>query len=170
MTPVLVSAPDSSPVDLSALKLHCSVESDTDDWDDLLLGLRDAAVGYLDGWTGVLGRSIMPQSWSVEAVGAGCILLPMPDVTEASADYGAGSVELTVVASEAGPTVEVVAAGTITFSCAMPAPKLAVAVLIIKMLVEHWFRFRGTVNVGALSSEIPMTASSLIQSLRWRRV
>lgn len=167
MSPVLVSAPEAFPVDLAALKLHCAVDSS--DWDDLLIALRDAAIGHLDGWNGVLGRAIMPQTWAIEAGCAGAVLLPMPDVTSAEVDYGDGAVALDVVAGDAGPTVEVNAAGTITFDCALTASKLPVAVVIIKMMVQHWFAHRGVVGPGTASSEIPMTADSLIQSLRWRR-
>lgn len=167
MSPVLVSAPVDFPVDLAALKLHCAVDSS--EWDTLLIALRDAAIGHLDGWNGVLGRAIMPQTWAVEAACAGVVLLPMPDATSAEVDYGEGAVSVDIVASAAGPAVEVEAAGTIAFECGLPASKLPVAVVIIKMLVQHWFAHRGVVGPGAASSEIPMTADSLIQSLRWRR-
>lgn len=169
MSPYLVSAPVLDPVDLPALKLHCEADDFTDD-DNVLLSLRDAAVAWLDGWSGVLGRAIMPQTWALEATAAGTILLPMPDVTSASVDYGDGAVEIAVGRSAAGLVVEIADAGVVSYECALPASKLPAAQLIIKMLVRHWYDNRGAVSAGSGMGEIPISAEALIQSLRWRLV
>ena len=56
MRPVLLVAPTERPIDISALRSHARINDD--ETDSLLQGLIDAAVAYLDGWSGVLGRCI----------------------------------------------------------------------------------------------------------------
>jgi uncharacterized phiE125 gp8 family phage protein len=57
----LVSPPDVLPLSLDEVKLHCRV--DGDDEDDLLNALIAAAVGFLDGRSGILGRCMISQTW-----------------------------------------------------------------------------------------------------------
>ncbi|MCA2012401.1 head-tail connector protein [Cereibacter sphaeroides] len=168
MTPVLVVAPTAELVGLEDLKLHCRI--DADDEDDLIAAYAAAAQAWLDGWSGVLGRAIMPQTWSVTATAGGCLLLPMPDVQSAVVDYGDGDQALDVTVSDAGPVVELADPGTVEFECGLPEAKRAVVVLIVKMLVQHWYANRGAVNNGGGTSEVPMSASALVETLRWRRV
>jgi hypothetical protein len=162
MTPVLVTPPTSSPVTLAEAKLHCRV--DHADEDTLIDALIAAAVGYLDGWRGVLGRAIMPQTWSVAVDCAGRYVLPMPDVTAAEID----GLSLATKATAGGPEIEVDAAGTVLFTCAMPAEQLPAVKVIILLLVGHWFANREAVS--AQMAEIPMAVDMLVASLRWRRL
>ena len=87
MIPTLVTAPSADIVSIQDLKAHLRVTNSDEDL--LIAALGDAARAYLDGWTGVLGRCIMPQTWQVKAK-AGTIVLPFPDVTSVSAAYLAG--------------------------------------------------------------------------------
>jgi len=168
MTPTIVTAPASVPVDLAALKLHLRVTHAHED--ALITALAAAAVGYLDGWRGILGRAIMPQTWAVTVTQACDVTLPMPDVTAVSVDYGDGAVVLTSVASAGGPVVTVTAAGTVSFTCAMPRAQLDVAVVVIKMLVAHWYENREAVNIGQIGTDLPFGVDQLIGVLRWRRI
>jgi uncharacterized phiE125 gp8 family phage protein len=59
--PTLLTAPASEPVSLEAAKAHLRVDSDDDD--TLIGGFILAAVGHLDGYTGLLGRCIITQVW-----------------------------------------------------------------------------------------------------------
>lgn len=59
--PVLVTAPVIKPVTLDEVKAQLDV--DYDDKDDLIDGLIAAATGYLDGWSGILGRALCTQTW-----------------------------------------------------------------------------------------------------------
>ncbi|TAU98160.1 hypothetical protein ELI38_20365 [Rhizobium leguminosarum] len=61
--PVLVVAPVLTPVSLDEAKRHCRVEDDVTEDDGLIGALILAAVSYLDGWTGVLGRCLCQQTW-----------------------------------------------------------------------------------------------------------
>lgn len=64
LKPVLVTAPASAPVTRDELKSWIVI--DYDDHDTLLDAMIDAATGYFDGYTGVLNRAIMPQTWKQE--------------------------------------------------------------------------------------------------------
>lgn len=61
LQPSLVTPPSVPLVSLSEAKLHLRVDSDDDD--DLIEALVAAAVSYLDGWSGTLGRCLVSQTW-----------------------------------------------------------------------------------------------------------
>lgn len=165
MTPILVTPPSSALVSVADAKAHCRVDGSDDD--ALIGGLVSAAIGHLDGWSGVLGRCIASQVWKVSA-SAGDVVLPMPDVTAASAGYTAGAEALTVTPSAAGPVVTITEDCDVTFTCAMPAHLLATAKQAVLLLVGHWYANREA--VGAQLVEVPMAADMLIGALRWRRL
>lgn len=160
MTPILLTPPTSLPVTLADAKLHCRIDGADDD--TLLSGLIAAAVGHLDGWTGVLGRCIMPQTWQV-SVEAGDVVLPMPNVASATAGG-----PLVVRATPAGPMVTVAEDCDITFTCAMPAQLVAVARVAVLLVVGHWYENREA--VGGSMVEVPMAATALIDQMRWVRL
>ena len=62
LPPALVTPPASLPVSLEQAKAHLRVEDDAED--DLIAAAIAAVVGHLDGYTGILGRALMPQVWS----------------------------------------------------------------------------------------------------------
>ena len=61
-SPVRTIAPASAPVSLDQAKAHLRV--DHDDEDTLIQAFIDAATAHLDGWSGVLGRALVTQTWS----------------------------------------------------------------------------------------------------------
>lgn len=165
MTPILVTPPSSALVSVADAKEHCRVDGSDDD--ALIGGLVSAAIGHLDGWSGVLGRCMASQVWKVSA-SAGDVVLPMPDVTAASAGYEAGAEALTVTASAAGPVVTITEDCDVTFTCAMPAHLLATAKQAVLLLVGHWYANREAVGQGA--QEIPLAVDALVSQMRWRRI
>ena len=165
MTPTLITPPASMPVTLLDVKEHLRVDHDEED--ALISGLISAAVAHLDGRAGVLGRCIMPQTWRVSAE-AGDVVLPFPDVTAASVDYGDGAVALDVTATGRGPMVTLDQDGDITFTCAMPAHLLPAIKGAVMMLVAHWYATREAAS-GAMAP-VPMAADALISALRWVRI
>lgn len=168
MIPVLVAPPVTVPVLTDELKAHLRVSGADDD--ALIDALAAGVVGYLDGWRGVLGRAIMPQTWRIIVDGAGELILPMPDVSVAVANYGGDDVALDVGASAGGPTVTVTGAGYVDFTCAMPTAQLDAARVLIKILLGHWYENRETVVTGTIATALPFAADSLIASLRWGSV
>ena len=80
LSPVLVTAPTAQPITLDEAKLHLRV--DGDDEDTLIDALIAAAAGHLDGYTGILGRCLMPQTWSQEyEIATGDLVLPLGPVS-----------------------------------------------------------------------------------------
>lgn len=59
--PTLVTAPASAPVTVAESKAHLRVDSSDDD--TLIEALVLAAAGHLDGYTGLLGRCMITQTW-----------------------------------------------------------------------------------------------------------
>lgn len=154
MIPALVTPPTSPVVGLTDLRKHLKV---TDDDDDLLItALERAAVAHLDGWSGILGRCIMPQTWEMR-LDAGRHVLPFPDVTEATFDAGEDQAEIEITLTASGPQVELSESGTVRFTCSMPAHLLPAAQTAVKI----W--------VAAIYDDKPVENSfnALVTSLRW---
>jgi hypothetical protein len=64
LSPVLVTAPTAQPITLDEAKLHLRVDGDDENLEISTIVL--AAVSHLDGYAGILGRCLMPQTWSQE--------------------------------------------------------------------------------------------------------
>lgn len=101
--PVLVSAPTETPVSLQELKQHLRLVSNdgvyTDE--DGPLGIYlNAAVSHLDGYSGVLGRAIVTQTWRQDFdCWSRMMRLPMSAATIASVKYRASNGTLSTVDS-----------------------------------------------------------------------
>ncbi len=79
LIPVLVSAPAETPVTLDEAKAHLRVEGDGED--DLITSLIEAATAHMDGWSGVLGRALVTQTWRQDFDGfGGRLRLPLAPV------------------------------------------------------------------------------------------
>ena len=79
--PVLVTPPDMTPVSLDEAKVMLSVELDEVERDALIEGFIAAAVDHLDGWSGILGRALVEQTWRQDFDGfSGCMRLPLAPV------------------------------------------------------------------------------------------
>ena len=63
MTPIRVKPPSGLPVSLDELKKAANVDFPDDDV--LLETYLKAAVEYLDGWNGILGRAILKQTYEL---------------------------------------------------------------------------------------------------------
>jgi uncharacterized phiE125 gp8 family phage protein len=87
-TPRLVDPPDASVVLLADVKAHLRV-SGTDE-DALIQTYIDAAVSALDGWSGILGRCLITQTWAQDFDDFPAedeLRLPFPDVQGATVTY-----------------------------------------------------------------------------------
>lgn len=190
LRPIRTSAPVAKPVSLEEARLHCRVDANDDD--AVISAFIDAAIVYLDGWSGVLGRCIVNQGWrqSLPAWPAcGGILLPFPDVSTAAVKYfDADGVEQTVdgalfdrleedrgtiirfrnaftypaIANDRADGVRVEFTAGYGASAADVPASIKTAILL---MVAHWYSNRETATDGALS-EIPFGASALIAPFR----
>lgn len=85
--PHLVTAPEITPVSLADAKAQLDIsytEKDT-----LITALIAAATSYLDGWTGILGRCLVSQTWRQDFDGMWrCFPLPLfPVISITSVKY-----------------------------------------------------------------------------------
>lgn len=175
----LVTPPAASAVPLVEAKAHLRVDHDEDD--ALIAGLVDAATGHLDGWTGVLGRALMPQVWemTLDRFPRSEIRLPLgpvASIVSISYDDSAG-VEQVVesdqyrvdargwpapVSGAAWPSTAGAVRVRWTAGTGCPAP-VKHAILL---LVGHWYAAREA--AGAALAEMPFGVAALIAP--WRRV
>ncbi len=97
--PILVAAPSETPISLTEAKAWLR---QTGSGDDALIGsLIGAATGWLDGYSGILGRCLVTQTWRQDFdCWAKCLRLPMPAATIASVKYRASAGTLSTVAAE----------------------------------------------------------------------
>lgn len=87
IAPVQTVAPTELPVSFFDAKTHLRV--DHSDEDTLIAALLAAAVSHLDGWSGILGRCLMPQTWRLDlrCFEGSTICLPFPDVQGVVIEY-----------------------------------------------------------------------------------
>ena len=163
MTPRRTVSPAGAVVSLSELKAHLRVDGNHDD--ALIEALEKAAVAHLDGWRGVLGRCILPQTWEVDYPKAGLYRLPFPDVTAVTASAG------TAVLSHdsLGSRVELTEAATVTLTAHMPEDTLDALRLIVRLLVGHWYEHREAATATALK-DTPIAVDALLSPIRWRQL
>ena len=82
--PVLIVPPADLPVTIDEAKLHLRVEDGYED--ALITGLLQAAVSHLDGWTGVLGRCLVEQTWRIDFdTFSRCMRIPLWPIIEIEA-------------------------------------------------------------------------------------
>jgi uncharacterized phiE125 gp8 family phage protein len=183
IAPELVTPP-AALLSLEEAALHLRVDASEEA--NLITGLIAAAVGWMDGWRGVLGRCIMPQTWAIRTCALQSLRLPFPDVRSAvvsyldpagdpqtvdAADYrvrtinGAG--HLTFASDYSAPDLLADRDDAVTISAeygfAEPPQPLKVAAL---MLVGHWYQHREAVVVGTITAEVPMAVNALIAPYR----
>lgn len=174
MTLTLITAPTLPVLSASDLRDHLRI-TDTSE-DGYVATLAAAAVAYLDGWGGVLGRAIMPQTWRQEFDGWGTLKLSLPDVSAVAVTYedslGAEQPATSATLRKCGAAWVVEADGPdtqrvfVNMTCALPASRLPAAQAIVKLLVAHWYLNREA--VGEAMQDVPMSADALITALRYR--
>lgn len=182
ITPRRTVAPAERPVSLAEAQAHLRYEDS--DQDTLISAMIAAATDRLDGWSGILGRCLVTQTWAVDLCGWPAdrwLRLPFPDcgkpvVTYRDADhvaqtFSAGYVS-DAVNSHAGSAAMIFddaalpalsdrpAPVTLTFTAgygaaaAVPAPIKAA----ILLMVGDMFRHRETAGTGVIHA-IPVTAT-----------
>ena len=184
--PVRTVAPAATPVSLIEAKAHLRVEVDAED--ALITSLVQAATDHLDGYTGLLGRALVTQTWRQDFNDFTCKMrLPVKPVASiASVTYydgenqqqtlstdsyelltDAGGPYIARKADEAWPsTKNRAAAVSVTFvagssAADVPAPIKAA----ILLLVGHLYHNREAVSSVDLTA-VPMAVDALIAPYR----
>ncbi len=120
LPPVLVAPPDETPVSLAEAKAHLRIDHDLDN--GRVEAAIAGAVAHLDGYTGILGRALVTQTWRQDIPfwpASRCLRLPLAPVASiASVSYrpaGGGA------AVEVDPASYRLLAGTSDPSVLLPA-------------------------------------------------
>lgn len=179
MRPTLL-APPAALLTLADAKAHLRVMSA--DEDGLITGLIGAAMQYLDGWAGILGRCILPQTWRVPLAGFTDQRLPFPDVQAVTVKYLDAALVTQTLSTSAYRFGTDNGGGYLVFDSAAALPDTADREdalwaeaefgypaganldglrVAAKMLVAHWYEDReGTAG-------LPPAVASLITPFRW---
>lgn len=194
LKPVRTVAPAADLFDLATIKAHCRIETDEDD--TLLATYRDAATRHLDGWSGILGRCLVNQTWRIALAdwpACGDIRLPFPDVSSVTVTYyDTDNAEQTVNAAlyelledERGGIVRFLDAFTqpgvygdrtdavrVTLVAGYGAAASAVPAPIVvaaMMLTAHWYASREAAAAGAMQT-VPLAVETLTTPYRHGRI
>jgi uncharacterized phiE125 gp8 family phage protein len=185
LTPIRTVAPAEPPISVSELKAHLRVDS-TDE--DALIGtLLDAAVQHVDGYSGVLGRALVTQTWTQDFDDWDdlCLALaPISSVTvtyydTANAQQTLSAPIYSLLAGPAGPyiklnwgqvfpnlfgredAIRVTMVAGYGAATTVPAPIKAA----IMLLAGHWYANREAVGQSSLA-ELPMAVNALLAPYR----
>ena len=100
LRPVRTVAPTVDLVTLDEVKARLRITDS--DQDDVIIGLIDAVTAHMDGYSGILGRCLLNQTWRQDFRfwPAGSICLPFPDVSSVTVTYfDADNAEQTLASS-----------------------------------------------------------------------
>lgn len=187
LAPVRTVAPADTPVSLAEAKAHLRVEHSDDD--EMILTLIEAATGHLDGWSGILGRALVTQTWRQDFGSFGCglrlALAPVASVSSVTYYDGANASQtladtvyskfvdargpyLGLAPDQSWPgTFSRPDAVRVTYVCGVAAADVPARIkVVIKLLVGHWYENREAVVPGASPSELPMAVTALLAPLR----
>ena len=186
--PVRTVAPATALVSLDEVKAHCRVDFDDDD--AMLGALTQAATDFLDGWTGILGRCLISQTWRIDVYDwVGDIRMPFPDVQSVTVKYfDADNAEQTV-SSSLYELLEDHRGSFVRFLDAFTEPAIyddrsdAIQITLVAgygdnisdvpqairqaalLLIGHWYESREAVSAGAMK-EVPMAVDALTKIYR----
>ncbi|MEQ1901865.1 MAG: head-tail connector protein [Devosia sp.] len=185
--PVLVTAPAETVLSVDEVKAHLRLD-DTDQ-DSLLAILIAAATAHLDGWSGILGRCLIEQTWRQNFDEfAQCLRLPLLALAISSVKVQASDGTIATVAasnytlqqdevgsfvrfkddydypSDLYQTKAIAVEFTAGYGAAAAVP--ANAKMAMLLLVAHWFENREAVNIGNITSTLPFAVDALLAPLR----
>lgn len=185
LAPVRTVPPSVALVSLTEAKAHLRVNSSEED--ALIAGLAAAAMSYLDGPSGRLGRALLQQTWVQDFEGfSGRLRLPVGDLMEVSSVtyYDASNVQQTLDASvwtaftdARGPFVTLGIgqswpavysrrdAVRVTWTAGFGATAVSVPPAIrhaALVLIGQWYANRSASGDGAQATELPFAVEASI--------
>jgi len=174
--PFLVTKPASQPVNLQDVKIHLRVDHADDD--NLITGYINAAIDWLDGFDGYLGRGIILQVWALPLFSADVIVAPLfPDARTFTIEKQVAGVWSAVAGASVSPQPD----GTIRLS-GLPSDMTGVALTMetgwadaaavpaaikqaIMLLVGQWYELREAIGAG-IGGEPPYSVRALLAPYR----
>lgn len=188
LKPVRTVAPSVEVVTVAELKAQTRVDFSSDD--AVLQAILNSAISHIDGYSGVIGRALVSQTWAVSADDFCDVMrLPLGDVIavtsvqyyDTNGDAQTASASLYGVYTDAlGPFIELKAnqswpsvddrrdAVTITWTCGYGAAASNVPAAIrhaIMLLAAHWYENREASTEGGFE-ELPLGVKSLLLPFR----
>jgi uncharacterized phiE125 gp8 family phage protein len=180
--PVRTVAPTSEPVSIEEAKAQLRLDDFVED--DLVEALIAAARSHLDGYSGILGRALITQTWRQTFPAFDEPLrLPLRPVasvssvtyydannasqTLSSAVYGLFADALgSYVALKPGQTFPTTYdrrdAVSVTFVCGESEAPAAIKQAML-LLIGHWYANREAVVIGGPAVELPMAVAALLR-------
>lgn len=188
LRPTLKTAPAVEPISLADVKTHARIDHDDDD--TYVNGLIDAAIARVDGFSGILGRCLITQTWTQTYPNWGSGLrLPFPDVQSVAITYRDGDDAVQTLSASHYELIEDMRGGLIVYRDAFSTPSLnddrmaPVSIDItagygdatedvpmairhaLYLLVSHWYEHRETVAKDQMH-EVPEAAHALLAPYR----
>ena len=193
--PERVSAPSVPLITAVEAKQHLRLDGADDSYDTLVDAFAEAAVAHLDGYGGIMGRCLVNQVWQVWFdCWHQCWRLPFPDVsaatvtvtTEAGATSTVSGDDYAVLEDHIGayirfddeyvqPSADLADAKAwavqITAGYGAAASDVPRSIRLGALLmVGSWFQNREAVNIGNITSELPLGAKALLEPHRRVRI
>ncbi len=186
--PVLVTPPAGAPITRAEAKANCRIDADNADEDGLIDGLIEAATSLLDGYSGILGRCLLTQTWQVSADSfSQCMRVPFV-ATSVVVKVRNSAGELSTVAGSNYSLLHDAQGSYVRFKDTYAVPSdlaetAAVSIDVVSgygaadevpaaikqamhLLVGHWFSNREAVNVGNITSTLPFAVDALLAPFR----
>jgi uncharacterized phiE125 gp8 family phage protein len=190
LKPVRTAAPAADLMTLAEAKKHCRVDHSEED--DVIAGLLAAATAWLDGYSGVLGRALINQTWRLNlSCWPACrIRLPLAPVSAITSIkyYNTANVQQTLGSSNYGLIEDALSpSAEWVFNASLPslyerpdaievifvagygpaASDVPQAVIVAaKMLIAHLYENREPVNIGNITTNLPFAVDALIAPFR----
>lgn len=172
-----VGNPLSELVTLEDAKAQCRVDGDEED--EFLESLIAAAVSYLDGPRGVLGRCVQRQRWRLDLQDGwgGDMKLPLPHAEGIEAvmvDEEDQEVSLPIEVRERDPWSLIrPVSGTsrpvrISFEAGVPEDIRASLNQAARLMIGNWYLNREEVVTGTIATALPLSAQRLLAPLKIR--
>lgn len=188
LKPIRTVAPASLPLSIDELKAQTRV--DWADDDTIIERMIGAAVSHLDGYSGVLGRAIINQTWKIEGqhfcsrlrlpVGDASTIVSIKYYDALNAQQTASGSLYSLHTDSLGPFVELksgqswpdvydrIDAIEITWVCGFGSTSASVPEAIrlaIALLAAHWYENRSAVGEGGWN-ELPFAVRALCAPFR----
>lgn len=185
----LKTAPLVFPLTLAEAKPHCRVDHSDDD--ALIDTLIAAATSHLDGYSGILGRCLIEQTWELyyDTFPSGDLKIPLGNlisvtsveyvdpatllyVSWAASNYEVDAVSLDgwVIPVNGWPTIaDTSNAVRVTFKAGYGVTAATVPAAIraaMLLLIGHWYANREPVVIGETAAVLPMAADALLAPFR----